>query len=162
MKMAVLYHSKTGNTRQMADAIAQGMRSVAGAEVQTFSIDAVDVDYVKECRCVVIGGPIYYATISAELKVWLDGASVKCGLKNKLGGAFATADYLHGGAELGIRTILDHMMVLGMLTYSGGGAFGAPVIHLGPVALKEHLDQSREVFETYGQRMAGKALELFG
>ena len=50
------------------------------------------------------------------------------GLTGKLGGAFATAEYLHGGAELGIQTILDHMLVLGMMAYSGGGAYGAHLI----------------------------------
>ena len=53
------------------------------------------------------------------------------------------------------------MMVYGMLTYSGGGAFGKPVIHLGPVALSSQLDASVETFLTYGERMAAKAAELF-
>ena len=52
-------------------------------------------------------------------------------------------------------------MVLGMLTYSGGGASGKPVIHLGPVAISGHLDESRSTFELYGKRMAKKTLELF-
>ena len=80
----------------------------------------------------------------------------------KVGGAFATADYLHGGGDLGIQTILNHMMVLGMLTYSGGGSFGKPVIHLGPVALHGHLEESKELFRLYGQRMATKTVSLFG
>lgn len=68
---------------------------------------------------------------------------------------------MHGGGELGIRTILDHMMVLGMLTYSGGGALGKPVIHLGPVAIGGHLEESKDVFLLYGKRMAEKTLEIF-
>ena len=43
-----------------------------------------------------------------------------------------------------------------MLTYSGGGSFGKPVIHLGPVALHGHLEESKELFRLYGQRMATK------
>ena len=48
-----------------------------------------------------------------------------------------------------------------MLTYSGGGSFGKPVIHLGPVALHGHLEESKELFRLYGQRMATKTVSLF-
>ena len=94
------------------------------------------------------------------VKVWLDGPALKAGLAGKVGGAFATADYLHGGGDLGIQTILNHMMVLGMLTYSGGGSFGKPVIHLGPVALHGHLEESKELFRLYGQRSAARCSAL--
>ncbi|MCI8326438.1 MAG: flavodoxin, partial [Lachnospiraceae bacterium] len=51
--------------------------------------------------------------------------------------------------------------VYGMMTYSGGGSLGKPVIHLGPVALSSRLEESEETFLTYGERMATKATELF-
>ena len=131
MKMTVLYHSVTGNTKTMAQVIAEGMMTVAGVEAKAFPIENWDAAWVKESKCVVLGTPIYLA-------------------------------YLHGGGDLGIQTILNHMMVLGMLTYSGGGSFGKPVIHLGPVALHGHLEESKELFRLYGQRMATKTVSLFG
>ncbi|MCI8453743.1 MAG: flavodoxin [Lachnospiraceae bacterium] len=161
MKMAVLYYSKTGNTKKMAKIIAEGMRHVESAEVGVFSIDAIDETWAKESRCVILGSPIYVSSVCAAVKDWLDGPCRKYELAGKLGGAFATADYVHGGGDLGIRLILDHMMVYGMLTYSGGGSLGKPVIHLGPVALGPRLEESRETFLTYGERMAKKAVELF-
>ncbi len=161
MKMAVLYHSVSGNTKTMAEVIAEGMQSVAGVAAKTFSVDDVDEAWVKESKCVVVGTPIYLASVSGKVKSWLEGPCKKCELAGKIGGAFATADYVHGGGELGIRTILDHMMVLGMLTYSGGGALGKPVIHLGPVAIGGHLEESKDVFLLYGKRMAEKTLEIF-
>jgi len=48
-----------------------------------------------------------------------------------------------------------------MLTYSGGIAYGNPVIHLGPVALTGRLDESKKTFKLYGQRMATKTVEIF-
>lgn len=161
MKMTVLYHSKSGNTKRMAQVIADGMKSVEGAEAKTFPLEEIDEAWLKESRCVIIGTPIYLANLAGAVKTWLDGPSMKYGLAGKVGGAFATADYLHGGGELGIQSILSHMMVLGMLTYSGGGAYGKPVIHLGPLALKDHLQESEETFRLYGQRMATKTAELF-
>lgn len=162
MKMTVLYHSKTGTTKKMAEIIAQGMMTVEGVEAKTFSIDEIDEAWAKESKCLVLGTPIYMASVTGAVKNWLETSSVKYGLTGKIGGAFATADYVHGGGDLGIRTILDHMMTLGMLTYSGGGAYGKPVIHLGPVALKEHLDESEETFQLYGKRMATKTMEIYG
>ena len=113
MKMAVLYHSVSGNTKTMAEVIAEGMQSVAGVAAKAFSVDDVDEAWVKESKCVVVGTPIYLASVSGKVKSWLEGPCKKCELAGKIGGAFATADYVHGGGELGIRTILDHMMVLG-------------------------------------------------
>lgn len=161
MKMSVVYHSKTNTTREMAEVIAEAMMSVAGVEAKTFAIEAVDEEWVKESRVLVAGTPIYMANMCGEMKLWLEKQCKQYGVAGKIGGAFATVDYLHGGGELGIQTILDHMLVYGMLTYSGGGSFGKPVIHLGPVAMKGHLDESRETFWLYGQRMATKATELF-
>jgi len=161
MKATVLYYSKTNNTKQMAEVIVAGMSCVEGVEAKAFSIDEIDDAWVKETKCVVLGTPTYMASLAGATKTWLEGPSMAYALAGKLGGAFATADYLHGGAELGIQNILDHMMVLGMMTYSGGGAYGTPVIHLGPVALKDHLDESKETFHQYGQRMAIKAKDIF-
>lgn len=161
MKLTVLYDSRSGNTKKMAMYIAEGMRRVDGAEASCWPIDTPDMGFLKESRCVVLGTPTYLASMSGTMKVWLEGPARKCGLAGKIGGAFATADYLHGGGDLAVQEILKHLMVLGMLVFSGGGSYGKPVIHLGPVALKEHLEESAPTFRLYGERMAKKAIELF-
>lgn len=163
MKMAVIYHSVTGNTKKMGELIAAGMNSIEGAEAKAFSIDNVDIDFVKEAKCVVFGSPIYAAHITGQMMNYLLEEAGKLGLAGKLAGAYTTAQYVHGGAELGIREMLDHCMVLGALIYSGGGACGNPVIHLGPVGIDNTMDinQFAENFEIYGRRMAEKATELF-
>lgn len=162
MKMSVLYYSKTGNTKQMAEEIVAGMLEVENAEARAMSIGEVDDDWLNESQCIVVGTPIYVADMCGEVKGWLEGAFMKYKPMGKIGGAFATADYIHGGGELGIQNILNHMLVFGMLTYSGGAAAGKPVVHLGPVGWGGHLDENREAFRLYGQRMAKKTLEVFG
>ncbi|MCD8083026.1 MAG: flavodoxin domain-containing protein [Clostridiales bacterium] len=166
MKMSVIYYSATANTSRMAGVIAEGMNSVSGVEARAFAIDAVDEEFVRESKCVVMGCPTYAADTPAAFHVWLEQSAGKLALPGKLGGAFSTAQYIHGGDELVIRTILDHMMVMGMLIYSGGGSKGRPVIHLGPVAIASAGDAEAllpfdETFRIYGQRMADKAMELF-
>ena len=161
MKLTVLYHSVSGNTKKMADTIVEGMQIVENAEPRAFSIEEIDEKWIRESKCVIVGTPIYFASVSAAVKSFLERPCFKYELAGKIGGAFATANYIHGGGELGIRLILDHLLCHGMLTYSGGVAYGNPVIHLGPVALTGHLEESIDTFKLYGQRMAAKTVELF-
>ena len=63
---------KTGHTARMAEYIAQGVLSVDNAEAKTFSIDAVDADYVKESSAVIIGTPTYHGYLTARMKQWLE------------------------------------------------------------------------------------------
>ncbi len=161
MKATIIYHSVSGNTKKMAETIVKAMNETEGFEARAFSIDDVDYDFAKESKCMIVGTPIYAASISAAMKSWLEAKLRECSTAGKLGGAFATVDYIHGGGELGIRTIMDHMLVFGMMTYSGGASEGRPVIHLGPVAMSKDLEGSQETFEIYARRMAKKTVELF-
>ena len=88
MKMTVLYHSVTGNTKTMAQVIAEGMMTVAGVEAKAFPIENWDAAWVKESKCVVLGTPIYLADLCSAVKVWLDGPALKAGLAGKAGRRF--------------------------------------------------------------------------
>lgn len=164
MKIAVIYHSVTGNTKKMGELIVKGMNCIEGVEAKCFPIEAVDAAFAKEAKCIVFGSPIYAAHITGQMMNYLLSEAGKLDLAGKLVGAYATAQYVHGGAELGIREILDHAMVMGALTFSGGGSYGKPFIHLGPVGIDHTMDinQFADNFEIYGSRMAQKAVELFG
>ncbi len=167
MKLSVIYDSKTGNTRQAAEWIAAGMGAVDGAEARCFSIDEVDEAFVKASRGVVIGSPAYAALMTPDMRAWLMGAG-RLGLAGKLGGAFATEQYTHGGGEMVIQSILTNELVFGMLCYSGGGSCGRPVIHMGPIGVNgnveahNRLENYEEYFRVFGERFAAKAKELFG
>lgn len=166
MKLAVIYHSRTGNTKQAAEWIAEGMRRVGGAEARAFSIDAVDEDFVRASQGVVIGCPSYMASMTPEMRTWLMKGE-KMELAGKLGGAFATEQYTHGGGEMVIQSILTNELVFGMLCYSGGNALGKPVIHLGPIGVNGNVEKHNDlnhykgVFILFGERFAQKAAELF-
>ena len=47
MKLAVLYDSKSGNTKQAAEWIAAGMNETEGVEARAFQIGQEDADFVK-------------------------------------------------------------------------------------------------------------------
>ena len=160
MKIAIIYFSKTGRTRAMAEVIAARAGSVSGVEVRLFELDRIDKSYLAECKAVFFGTPTYLASTCWELKKWFD-ESTMYPLAGKLGAVFATADFAQGGADVAIQSVLGHMLVKGMLVYSGGGAWGLPYIHLGAVALKENFEASKPMFRTFGERVAQKAKELF-
>lgn len=151
MKLSVLYFSRSGHTRDMAEEIISGMNTVEGAQARAFPLDAVDADFLRESSCVVLGTPSYLACMAGPVKTWLDTESGKYGLAGKL-----------GGGDMAVQGILTHFMVRGMLVYSGGGSWGKPYIHLGPVAISDDLAKYAPTFRAYGTRMASKALELFG
>ena len=161
MNATIIYHSETGNTQKMAELIAKSMNTVEGLNTKTFSLENIDYEFVKSSKCIIIGTPIYAAGATANIYSFLQNSLSECEPTGKLGGAFATANYVHGGGELGIRAILDAMMVKGMMIYSGGAAYGKPVIHLGPVGLGNDLQYTNEFFIEYGKRMAIKTKELF-
>ena len=161
MNISIIYHSETGNTKKMAEVIAEGMKKVDGVEVGVFSFDNIDENFVANSSGVVFGTPTYLASMSWQMKQWLDLQSSKMKLAGKLGGCFATARFAQGGADTALQMLHTHLLVRGMLCYSGGGAFGMPIIHMGPVALKENFQQSKEMFSIFGERFAKKAMELF-
>lgn len=161
MKIAVVYHSKTGNTAKVASWIVDGLGTVEGVEAKAFSIDEVDRDFVKESCGLIVGTPVYGGTMSGPLKVWLDTQIKGLELPGKLGGAFSTAAFVHGGCDLAIQSILNHLMITGMILYTGGASKGQPVIHFGPAAIAPELDKYADTFKIYGKRMAEKAKELF-
>ena len=159
MKIAIVYFSKTGNTQKMAEVVKTGVEKVEGCQARLFDLNHVDADYIKECSAVIFGTPTYLANTCWQMKKFLDECTLPLG--GKIGAVFATANYLQGGADTAILTIINHLMVKGMLVYSGGASLGKPYIHLGAVALRDHLEESCELFELFGTRIAQKAKELF-
>lgn len=168
MKLAVIYDSKSGNTKMAAEWIAEGMNGVSEVDAKAFSIQSVDEEFVKEAKGVVIGSPSYAAQMTPDMHSWLLSSGVKLSFAGKLAGGFATQQYADGGGDIVIQSILTIEMVNGMLFYSSGGAYGKPVIHLGPVAINNNVEKHNDMeyykdsFMIYGKRFAEKASELFG
>ena len=167
MKLAIIYDSKTGNTKQAGDWIVEGMNQVDGVEARAFLIGEEDRAFVEEANGIVIGSPSYSALMTPNLRTWLLESGSELGMAGKLGGAFATVQYTHGGGDLVIQSIITNELSFGMLCYSSGVEFGKPYIHLGPVAVNHneeghnHLEIYKDLFIIYGNRFALKAKEIF-
>ena len=129
VKFAVIYYSKTGHTREMGEEIAEGIRK-QGGEVKLFSIEEpLDNEYISECGGVIFGTPVYLANTCWQMKKWFDTESASVKLAGKLGGVYSTAHFAQGGGDVALMTLIGHMLVKGMMIYSGGASlppFGRP------------------------------------
>ncbi len=167
MKLAVIYDSKTGNTKQAAEWIVEGMCKADDIIASAFSIENIDEAFVKEAKGIVVGSPSYAAAMTPAIHAWLMENGGKLAFGGKLGGAFATEQFTHGGGEAVLQNILTIEMVNGMLCYSSGGACGSPCIHLGPVGVNNNIEKHngmekyKDNFVIFGKRFADKALEIF-
>jgi len=162
MKIAIVYHSETGNVRAMAELIGQGCLKVPNTEAKIMPVDDVDEAYVVDCAAVILGAPTYEGSCSWQMKKFLDSGPK--GLAGKLGGVFASQNWPGGGgASFAEMTMIAGMLVLGMIIYSGGIDAGAPFLHFGAVSQKGP-DQDALYHDRclkLGQNIAQKAHELF-
>lgn len=161
MKIAIVYHSETGNTQRMAELVAEGCLKVDGVECKSMSIDAIDEECLAAAQVVFLGCPTYEGSPSWQMKKFLDTVSVDLG--GKLGGVFASQNWPGGGgADFAEMTMIAGMLVRGMLIYSGGITEGTPYLHFGAVSARSPEGLYAERCVKLGENLATKGKALFG
>lgn len=161
MRIAIVYHSESGNTHKMAELVAEGCRKVDGVEPALMSVEQLDTDALDGAEAVIFGSPTYEGTCSWQMKQLLD--TIPVDLAGKLGGVFASQNWPGGGgADLAEITMIAGMLVRGMLIYSGGIARGTPYLHFGAVSTRAPEGLYAERCVKLGENIAAKAVELFG
>lgn len=128
VRVLIVYHSETGNTEALAEAAAEGARSVAGVEVTAKTVDEATNADLEACDALLIGSPTYWGSMSTPVKQFIDGQRPFMG--DKVGGAFATGGSDGGGKELAVLSILAAMLNNGMIVAGphyeeGGFRFGS-------------------------------------
>lgn len=76
-RILVIYHSQQhGNTKQMADLVAEGCRQVAGVEVAMVNVndERVDMDALVAADGLALGTPDYFTYMAGGLKQFFDDA----------------------------------------------------------------------------------------
>ena len=160
MKISVIYHSQSGNTKRIAEIIAEGAKLGGEVEVKSMSIDEVDEPFAESSNAIIVGCPTHRGAFSWQMKKWIGTTKLK--FAGKIGSVFATEAYIGGGADFAEMGLIAHLLVMGMLVYSGGTSWGQPFIHYGAVAIKDGDEAQRERARIFGERIARKTLELFG
>ncbi len=156
-KVLVLYFTRTGNTKTMAEIVADGAEK-EGAQVTLKDVEETKPDEMLDYDAIVAGSPTYYGGMVGKLKDFFDASVVHHGkLTGKVGGAFSSSANIGGGNETTILDILHAMLIHGMIVE--GKSEGD---HYGPVSIDAPDDRVKTQCEALGRRVASLAIRLFG
>ncbi len=116
MQILVLYYSKGGNTRKLAETIAKGVEAVDGAEALVKSSAEVTRDDFLNAGGIIAGSPVYFGGMAADLKrVFDDHVGIRRKMEGKVGAAFATSGDATGGKETTMMSIIQCLLIYGMV-----------------------------------------------
>lgn len=137
----VLFYSRHGATRKLAELIAQGVESVPGCDARLRTVPAVstvaeatepdvpadgapyvELDDLTECAGLAVGSPTRFGNMASAMKYFWDGTAsqwLSGALAGKPACVFTSTGSLHGGQEstlLSMMIPLFHhgLMVLGL------------------------------------------------
>lgn len=147
-KVLVLYYSSYGHIEAMAEAVAEGARSVAGTTVDIKRVPELVPDEVAAAAhikvnqaapiatpdelanydAIIFGTPTRFGNMAAQMRNFLDqtgGLWFANALVGKVGSVFCSTASQHGGQETTITsfhtTLLHHGMVIVGLPYTFKG-----------------------------------------
>ncbi|HMK77233.1 MAG TPA: NAD(P)H-dependent oxidoreductase [Thermodesulfobacteriota bacterium] len=116
MQILILYYSKGGNTRKVAERIAEGVESVSTAKALLKSTQEVSKDDFVNSAGVIAGSPVYFGAMASDLKrVFDEYVVVRRKMENKVGAAFATSGDPSGGKETTMISIVQCLLIYGMI-----------------------------------------------
>ena len=157
-RMLIAYHSRSGNTQAMAEAIAKGAGEVEGVEVEVKPIGEIGAQDLKAYDAIVLGSPTYYGSMAAEVKKLLDeSVAIHGQLAGKIGGAFASSANIGGGNETTIMDILKGLLIHGMIV--PGSHIGD---HYGPVSIGKVEKRADSECFRHGRMLADLTAKLHG
>lgn len=137
LKILVLYYSRNGATRKLAELIAQGIEGVQGCEavlrtvppvstvteatepaVPSSGAPYVEPEDLEQCAGLALGSPTRFGNMAAPLKYFLDGTSAQWlsgALSGKPACVFTSTGSLHGGQETTLLSMMLPLLHHGML-----------------------------------------------
>ncbi len=128
MKILIVCHSgPAGSTAKLAEKVAEGARSVGGAEVIVRKVEEAQAQECVEADGIILGSSNRFGSMSAKMKefvetwapeIWLEGKLI-----GKVGAGFCTSGTLHCGKEMTLMSLLTPLLHHGMYVV------GVPEIH---------------------------------
>lgn len=131
MEILVIYYSRHGGTRKLADAVCDGIALVPGCDARLRTVPPVstvceasepaipkegppyaELKDLEECAGLVLGSPTRFGNMAAPMKYFVDqwlGQWLSGALIGKPAGVFTSTGSLHGGQE---TTLLSMMLPL--------------------------------------------------
>ncbi|MEY3695964.1 MAG: trp repressor binding protein [Pseudomonadota bacterium] len=137
LKILVLYYSRHGATRKLAELIAQGVAHVPNCEAVLRTVPAVstvteaiepavpdtgapyvELTDLEECAALALGSPTRFGNMAAPLKYFIDSTSAQWlsgALSGKPACVFTSTGSLHGGQESTLLSMMLPLLHHGML-----------------------------------------------
>jgi NAD(P)H dehydrogenase (quinone) len=144
MKVLIVYYTMYGHTMQLAQAVAEGAKRVANAEVmlrrvqefegvdriiddneaarqirdQQKDIPVCTVEDLRQADAVIFGSPTRYGNMCAQMKQLIDSTVqlwINGEMEGKPAGVFTSTASTHGGQETTLLTMMVPLLHLGML-----------------------------------------------
>ena len=142
MKIQVIFYSMYGHIYRMAEAVAEGARRVAGADVALYQVQELvpeaaleksgakaarqafahvpfaKVEQLPDADAILFGTPTRFGNMAAQMRNFLDQTGslwVKGSLIGKVGSVFASTASQHGGQETTITSFHTTLLHHGMI-----------------------------------------------
>jgi len=148
-KGIVIYYSRSGNTKEMAQIMAEAMNK-ADLPTECKPVNKVKAEDLLGYDAIVVGSPTYYGHMAGPVKELFDeSVSFHGQLDGKVGAAFSSAANIGGGNETTIMGIIEAMLISGMVVQ--GDPAGD---HYGPVSIGKPDDRVKEQCQRRGRRVA--------
>jgi len=131
--IVVLYYSRDGSTRRMANQIARGITTVEGCEYLLRSVPEISTtdsvstetdtllitkDELRNADGLIVGSPTRFGNMAAPLKHFFDSTSdiwLAGELTDKPAAVFTSTSTMHGGQESTLFTMMLPLLHHGML-----------------------------------------------
>ena len=147
-KVLIVYYSRSGNTKKMAEIVAQGVKE-EDVSVKVKGVEETKVEEMLDYDGIIIGSPTYYGTLAWQVKKFFDESVKFHGrLNGKVGGAFTSSANIGGGNETTILSIIQALLIHGMVVQGNpsGDHYGAVAIDAPDVRARENcLELGRRV-----------------
>jgi NAD(P)H dehydrogenase (quinone) len=136
----VVYYSHTGNTRKMAELVAEGAGQDGKHKVKLVEVGELDIGEFTGADGFAFGSPDYFTYMSGKMKTLFDKALAKVG---KLKGKPFVSFVSHGGGGGAIES-LNRL----------GAAIGLKQVHDGVKSLGAPKKQAAEACRNLGEHLA--------
>ena len=149
MKILVIYDSKGGNTEKMAKSVAEGAEEAGAQVILKRAENALNQDFL-DADGIIMGSPTYFGEMSSRLKHIIDDSiEVHTQLTGKVGGAFTSSGGIASGAETTLLSIIQAMLIHGMIVQGD-----AEAQHYGVAAQGTPKSSDLKACEELGARVA--------
>ncbi len=145
----IVYHSRTGNTEEMAKAVAEGVKST-GMKVVRKRVQQTTLQDLLKADGIILGSPTYYGTMASEVKSFIDRSVKYHGkLEGKVGATFSSGGGLGGGVETTVLDLTKAFLIHGMIVQ--GDPWGS---HYGTVSIGRPNTSAKKECKKLGEKVA--------